>query len=390
MNPLIQFERISLPLLVVTVLVCLALSIKVEAGLHGPPPNCNTSDGFQALFSITTGVSDTAFGGEALFSDTTGSNNTAVGCDALEFNVGGDRNTATGNAALQSNTEGLGNTAVGWHALFLERTGSFSTAVGTSALESDTGAGDNSALGAAALRSNTTGLNNTAVGESALTSNTTGFDNIAIGEESGSLLTTGDWNIDIGNQGVAGEANTIRVGFAFDPDFDTGQNKTFIAGIRGITTGNADAVTVVIDSAGQLGTVSSSERFKKDIGPMDKASEAILALKPVTFHYKQDTKGIAQFGLIAEDVAKVSPDLVVRDKNGEIYSVRYDAVNAMLLNEFIKQHRKNEQQEATIAQLKSGMEALTATVKEQAAQIQRVSAQLEASRSAPQVADSNY
>src|SRR5205085_6668298 len=106
----------------------------------------------------------------------------------------------------------------------------------------------------------------------------------------------------------------------------------------------------VIDSSGQLGTVSSSERFKKDIGPMDNSSEAILSLRPVTFHYKNDSKGIPQFGLVAEEVAKVDPNLVVRDKDGHIYSVRYDAVNAMLLNEFLKEHHKMQELEAKMAQ----------------------------------------
>src|SRR5262249_10156728 len=175
------------------------------------------------------------------------------------------------------------------------------------------------------------------------------------------------------------------------------------AGIRGITTVNANAVPVVIDSAGQLGTVSSSERFKKKIKPMDRASEAILALKPVTFHYKSDDTNTPQFGLIAEEVAKASPDLVVRDDKGEIYTVRYEAVNAMLLNEFLKEHRKVEQQEATItqmkstaakqeatiAQLKSAMEALAAMVEEQEAQIQKVNAQLELSKPAPQTVLNN-
>ena len=142
---------------------------------------------------------------------------------------------------------------------------------------------------------------------------------------------------------------------------------------------------MLIDSAGQLGTMSSLRRFKHDIKPMHKASEAILALTPVTFHYKSDKTGTAQFGLIAKEVAAVNPDLVVRDEKGEIYTVRYDAVNAMLLNEFLKEHRKVQEQTATIAELKSGMEALTATMKEQAAQIQKVSAQLEASKPAPQV-----
>jgi hypothetical protein len=167
---------------------------------------------------------------------------------------------------------------------------------------------------------------------------------------------------------------------------DPAHTATYIAGISG-TAVVGDAV--VVDGNGQLGTVASAVRFKKEIRPMNKTSEAILALRPVTFEYKSDSKGTPQFGLIAEEVAKVNPDLVVRDRKGEIYSVRYEAVNAMLLNEFLKEHRKNEEQEKTIAELKSGMTVLAATVKEQAAQIQKVSAQLEAGRSAPQVVLNN-
>ena len=211
---------------------------------------------------------------------------------------------------------------------------------------------------------------NTAVGNSALLSNTTGSSNIALGASAGITITAGDRNIDIGNTGVAADTDTIRIG--------TIQTRTFIAGIRGVTTGNNNAVPVFIDSNGQLGTTSSSRRFKKEIKPMNSTSEAILALKPVTFHYKSDKTNTPQFGLIAEDVAAVKPDLVVRDENGEIYTVRYEAVNAMLLNEFLKEH-------STVQELKNEIAALTATVKEQAAQIQKVSAQLEASKPAPQV-----
>src|SRR4029077_14230527 len=185
---------------------------------------------------------------------------------------------------------------------------------------------------------------------------------IALGGAAGDQITTGDDNIDIGNNGQFPDSRTIRIGQV--------QTRTFIAGIRGVTTGTADAIPVLIDSLGQLGTTSSSRRFKKQIKPMDNASEAILALNPVTFHYKSDTTGTPQFGLIAEDVADVNPDLVVRDENGEIYTVRYDAVNAMLLNEFLKEHHKNEEQEATIARQQKQINAL-------AAALEKVSDQLE-------------
>jgi hypothetical protein len=221
---------------------------------------------------------------------------------------------------------------------------------------------------------NTTGRANTATGNGALVNNTIGSFNIALGNGAGTNLTTGSNNIDIGALGVAGESNTTRIG-------NINQTSTFIAAIRGVTTGVADAIPVVIDSTGQLGTISSSRRYKNDIRTMDKASEAILALKPVTFHYKTDNTNTPQFGLIAEEVGAVNPDLVVRDKNREIYTVRYDAVNAMLLNEFLKEHRKVEQLkkdfESRIAEQQRQIETLTAG-------LQKVSAQLEVSKAAPQ------
>ena len=185
----------------------------------------------------------------------------------------------------------------------------------------------------------------------------------------GGNLTIGDSNIDIGNAGVAAEANTIRVGTQGN------QRRAFIAGISGTAVTGSP---VVVNASGQLGVAASSERFKDEIKRMDKASEAVLALQPVTFRYKKniDPDGVPQFGLVAEEVAKVNPDLVARDAKGEVYTVRYEAVHAMLLNEFLKEHRKNEEQEKTIAELKSGMTTLAATVKAQASQIQKVSAQL--------------
>jgi hypothetical protein len=278
--------------------------------------------------------------------------------------------------ALFSNTSGTNNTATGYQALF-----------------SNTGF-SNTANGYLALNKNTTGSGNTANGASALFSSTTGFGNFALGVSAGFSLTTGDLNIDIGNLGLPGEANTIRIGASGS------QARAFIAGIRDVTTGNANAITVVIDSAGQLGTMSSSRRFKKEIKPMDSASEAILGLKPVTFHYKSDNTGTPQFGLIAEEVAEVYPDLVGRNPEGQPGSVRYEQVNAMLLNEFLKEHRKVEKLEAAIAQQRKDfeattaqqqkrMEAVTARLEEQATQIQKVSAQLEVKKPAPKVVRNN-
>ncbi len=264
-------------------------------------------------------------------------------------------------------------TAAGYQALFSNTIGTENTAVGDEALHDNTVGFRNTASGQDALSNNTTGANNTANGFAALGGNTSGSSNIALGFLAGNGVTTANDVIAIGTNGT------------------NVSNSCFIGNIRDVQTQNADAIPVLVDSAGQLGTQSSSRRFKHEIKPIDRASEAILALKPVTFRYKSDTKGTPQFGLVAEEVAEVNPDLVVRDENGEIYTVRYDAVNAMLLNEFIKEHRrveeqerkmseqscKAQEQEATIAELKKGIEILTAQFKEQAAEIHKVSAQLE-------------
>jgi trimeric autotransporter adhesin len=245
-------------------------------------------------------------------------------------------------------------------------------------------------VGDNALLNLTSGRDNTAIGFDALINNTTGSSNIALGPSAGVSITTGKDNIYIGNKGTAGKSNTIHIGTNGIQKF------TFIAGISGATV--ASGVGVMVDTNGHLGTIESSARFKEAIKPMDKASEAILALQPVTFRYKQelDPEGIPQFGLVAEQVEKVNPDLVARDDQGKPYTVRYEAVNAMLLNEFLKEHRKVETLEATVAQLKStvarqqeGMQVFTATLKEQASQIQKVSAQLEVTKPAPQIVANN-
>jgi len=391
-----------------------------------PPPDGgyaggNTAEGQNALLSLTTGADNTAVGFLALSGMKDGKFNTALGAGTLLFNVA-DENTATGAGALLSNTVGSFNTADGAFALFLNTEGTVNTGIGDRALFSNTIGGNNTATGATALFSNTIGSDNTAngatalenntvgtnntadgaftllnnvsgnfnsaVGANALSNNRNGSNNIALGFFAGANVVAGNNNIDIGSQGITDESNTIRIG--------DGQRQAFVAGIRGATTTNADAIPVVIDSAGQLGTAGSSRRFKKEIEPMNKTSEAILALKPVTFHYRNDKTGTPQFGLIAEEVAEVNPNLVVHDKNGEIYTVRYDAVNAMLLNEFLKEHKKVEQQQANIAELKStvarqqkGMEVLTAQLKEQAAQIQNVTARIEAGKLAPRLVLNN-
>ena len=336
----------------------------------------NTAIGANALYFNTTGCCNTAIGLNALNSNTTGSQNTATGDSALASNTIGFSNTATGNLALSANTTGVVNTANGAFALLLNTAGNRNTADGEEALFSNTTGNGNTASGNLALSANTTGDNNTATGHNALSSNTTGSFNIALGTEAGRNLTTGSNNIDIANRGVAGEANTIRIGTR------ERHTNTFVAGISGATV--PTGVAVIVDADGHLGTTTSSARFKEAIEPMDKASETILALKPVTFRYKHelDPDGIPQFGLVAEEVEKVNPDLVARDGKGKPYTVRYDAVNTMLLNEFLKEHRKNEEQEATIARQQKQIEALTAG-------LQRVSAQLELTKPAPQTVLNN-
>jgi hypothetical protein len=355
----------------------------------GGYPNFNTAEGENALFSLTTGVFNTALGGQALFSNTNGNTNTAVGLNAL-FSNKGSQNVAVGGQALQSNTTGFQNAAIGWRALFMNTIGFHNTATGPEALLRNTTGNHNTATGDLALGSNTTGNFNTTDGAHSLVLNTTGTLNIVLGFAAGQNLTTGSNNIDVANGGVAAESNTIRIGnqVAFsdmDGIMHPAHTKTFIAGIHGVAVTGA---AVVVSSSGQVGVAPSSARFKDEIKPMDKASEAILALKPVTFRYKKelDPEGIPQFGLVAEQVAKVNPDLVAHDAKGKPYTVRYEVVNAMLLNEFLKEHRKVQELEATVAQQHKGIEVLAAQLKEQALQIQKVSAQLELSTSTPQMA----
>jgi len=345
----------------------------------------NTANGAFALFFNTSGQANTAIGRDALLQNTTGTGNTATGHGALTNNIDANGNTADGFFALHDNTAGAQNTAIGQQALAIDQADD-NTATGFQALFSNTSGFFNTATGSGALQDNDIGAGNTAVGYFALHNNITGGGNIAIGVGAGTNITGGDNNIYIGNVGLAGDSNTTRIGIA-----KTTQ-RTFINGIRGVTTGINDAVNVVIDSAGQLGTISSSRRFKTDIKPMDNASGSILALKPVTFQYKSQKDAKPQFGLIAEEVAEVNPDLVVRDESGEIYTVRYDAVNAMLLNEFLKEHKafveeqcKVQEQEATIAQLKEEVGTVVAHLKEQDSKIQRVSDQVEASNPAAQM-----
>jgi hypothetical protein len=379
MNPLIQLKKATL--LILVALLCFGFLPRAQA--VSPPPDgayagANTAEGGSGtLFSLTTGTNNTAIGSQALFSLTTGVQNTAVGAQALKSNTA-VQNTADGFQALALNTTGFGNTATGWRALVANTTGLHNTADGFSALLRNTMGSHNTASGDDALSANTTGSFNTVDGAHSLVVNSTGSGNTVLGFGAGNSVTTANNVICIG-------ANVAGVNVT---------NSCFIGNIFGADATGGDPV--FITSNGKLGTINppSSARFKEEIKPMSKASEAILALKPVTFRYKKefDPNGVPQFGLVAEEVERVSPDLVKRDRDGKLQTVRYDAINAMLLNEFLKEHRKVEQQEATIAQLKKDFRAtvaqLTTRLDEQAAQIQKVSAQLEASKAAPQVVNS--
>src|SRR6266496_5577936 len=332
------------------------------------PENC--AFGAYALFANTTATRNSAFGWGALALNTIGSDNTAVGDSGLISNTTGGRNTAVGSGALYSSDTNSENTAIGYKALYssqgIQFTANSNTAIGSQSLASQLSpANFNTAIGAQALFGHIGNDGNTAVGYQALYSDAAGSYNIALGTGAGYNLT-GDNNIDIGNSGVAAESNTIRIG-------TTGtQTATYVAGIFGATV--TDGAPVLVDTNGHLGTAVSSARFKDHIKPMDKASEAILALKPVTFRYKKelDPNGIPQFGLVAEDVAKVNPDLVARDAKGELYTVRYEAVNAMLLNEFLKEHATVQELKKEIAALKAGLQKLSARIDQGAPPLQTV------------------
>lgn len=323
--------------------------------------NFNTASGIAALQFNTTGDYNTASGASALASNKGGYYNTAAGFEALESNTGGYYNTATGSFALSANTSGESNTAAGFQALFSNTSGYFNTATGLAALYYNVTGTRNAADGAYALNANTTGAENAAFGHGALRSITIGNANIAVGFEAGHILTTGSYNIDIGNIGASSDNNTIRIGT------EGQQAKTHIAGIYDNTS--VVGIGVVIDSSGQLGTVSSSERFKTDIAPIGSGTEKLQQLRPVTFHYKTDTQGTLRYGLIAEEVAKVYPELVVRDKNGRIDGVQYDELAPMLLNELQKEHAvvatlvaQHESDAAKLALLEQRLASIQATV----------------------------
>ena len=399
MNRLIQCKTTILPLLIAGVLACFGLLSKAAAVVPAPDggyPGGNTAEGQNALLSRTTGGFNAAIGWLSLRGLTTGSFNTGVGAGTLALN-NADQNTATGAGALLSNTIGSFNTAHGAFTLFTNTEGGGNTANGVQALFHNTIGNANTATGEFALFNNTSGNDNTADGDSALVNNVTGEGNVAIGSQALHSNTAGSANTAVGGGALFSSTGTgnIAIGFNAGNNVSTassviciglpGQdvsNSCYIGNIFNVTSSGGTAV--FINSDGKLGTTTSSKRFKKEIKPMDKASEAIFALKPVSFRYTKDVDraGTSQLGLVAEDVEKVSPDLVVRDKEGKPYSVRYDQVNAMLLNEFLKEHRKVESLEATVLQQQKQIEAL-------AVGLQKVNAQLEVIRPAPQTALNN-
>jgi uncharacterized coiled-coil protein SlyX len=363
-------------------LACFAFSPQLRAACDSPDPGCpggNLAEGFLALQSLTTGFYNTGIGTYALLSLTDGNFSTATGAGALFSNTANE-NTAVGVGALFKNIDGSDNNAVGAFALFNNVSGSFNNAHGRDALLNSTG-DQNNAMGDDAMFFNTTGSFNTAVGDDALDNNVDGNSNIAIGDEAGSSLGPS-------------VNNCIAIGAPGAGPFATFDNTCFIGQIFGQAVSDPGSqVPVFVDQFNNVGVFNmSSRKLKHDIQPMDKASETLYQFKPVTFKYNSDWKGTTQYGLIAEEVAEVDPQLVVRGRDGEIMAVHYEQINNMLLNEFLKEHKKVEAQQATIAELKStvaqqqkGMDVLTAQLKEQAEQIQKVSARLEVSKPAAKV-----
>jgi uncharacterized coiled-coil protein SlyX len=368
----------------------------VNPAPDGCYPNFTTAEGCNALGSLTTGAGNTGVGWFSLFSNTTGNfntgvgagalalnntdNNTAVGAGALFLNTTGTDNTAVGANALVHNADGSENNAFGTNALFGNVEGAFNNAHGRNALVAST-ASENNAFGDLAMENNTSGSSNTAIGDDALRNNVDGSGNVAIGDEAGTGLGPSV------NNGIA-------IGAPGDGPFATFDETCFIGHIFGEAVSDPGSqVPVYVDRFNNVGVFNTSSRkLKHDIQPMNKASETLYQFKPVTFKYNSDWKGTTQYGLIAEEVAEVDPQLVVRGRDGEIMAVHYEQINNMLLNEFLKEHKKVEAQQATIAELKStvaqqqkGMDVLTAQLKEQAEQIQKVSARLEVSKPAAKV-----
>ena len=429
-------QKLNLIRLILPLLVCLGLAPMAQAvgpDTDGNIPPGNNGEGVGVLVNLTTGIWNTGTGFEALNQDTAGQQNTATGLRALTNNISGGYNTgtgvyalfdntfgffntATGGYSLAHNTEGDSNTANGYSALYFNTTGAVNTATGHAALYRNNIGVGNVANGFQALLNNTTGTFNTANGWNALADNiagiwnvadgafalgdaTSGSYNVAVGVEAGQNVTSGDNNVFLGRtsgDNTTTASNVVCIGSGADGE--NFSNRAYIPNIAVFVQPFVDDVVEFVTvrlSDGKLGRLASSRRYKEDIKPLGDASELIYKLKPVSFRYKktpEQQSGSRDYGLIAEDVAEVDSKLAIRNSQGEIESIRYTAIYNMMLNEFLKEHQKVEAQQATIAELKStvtqqqkGMEVLTAQLKEQAAQIQKVSAQLETSKPAPQV-----
>ncbi|MBI3796749.1 MAG: tail fiber domain-containing protein [Deltaproteobacteria bacterium] len=369
----------------------------------GGPPNPtdsdagdNTAGGTNALVNTVpnlldnTGLRNTAFGAEALTSNTAGTNNSALGTFALQGNTEGGDNTGIGAFALHSNTKGSSNTGIGQSALFSNTVGTSNSALGAFALQSNTqGTGNtafgtftlnsstgnnNTGIGSDVLLNNTTGHSNTALGAGALHNITTSSNNIALGSEAGVALTSGNKNIYLGHRGRASESKTMRLG--------SGQTRTFISGIEGTPLSGS---MVLIDSKGQLGVPVSSARYKQAIHGMGERSRGVLKLRPVTFRYKQDASARRQYGLIAEEVVKVYPELVTRGADGQVESVQYHELIPMLLNELQYQQQQLTTQSQQVAELRAQNARLQeALVQQSAALAERLERlEAEAAQAAP-------
>jgi Chaperone of endosialidase len=408
-------------------ILALAFSFLPTTQAVAPPPDGgypggNTAEGQDALFSLTIGTFNTAIGFSALHSNDLGNLNTAIGAGALFATADSVMNTAVGAGALLLNTGGTGNTATGAFALINNRSGTGNTAIGNQALQNNVDASGNTAVGSLAMLANTDGSTNTALGDNVLRSNTTGGHNTAVGESSLFSTTASDGNTAVGEFALFlldGGSNNIALGTDAGQMLQTGDgnlyigadipgqmsesNHTYISNINTTSVSGAGTDTVTVDlMTGLLGHLSSSRRYKEEIKSMDSASETLYRLKPVTFRYKKEINPsqTLEYGLVAEDVAEADPNLAIRNKNGEIESVRYTAVNAMLLNEFLKEHRRVEGLKSAMAQQRKDFEtaisqqqettkALVARVNEQEARIQSVSARIEAHESETKILVNN-
>ena len=347
--------------------------------------NFTTAEGCKALFSLNTGTGNTGLGWYSLFSNTMGSFNTGVGAGTLALN-NHDNNTAVGALALFLNTIGENNAAVGANALVHNDNGSNNNAFGANALFDNTGGSFNNAHGRNALDSNVTGFENNAFGDLALETNVSGNSNTAMGDDALRNSVDGSFNVAIGDEAgtsIVHGSNMVAIGARGDGPWADSPHTCFIGSIYNQVVSDPDSQQAVyVDQFNVVGVFNSSRRYKHEIEPMDKASEKLYRLNPVTFKFKSDWKSTTQYGLIAEEVAELDPQLVAHGKGGEITTVHYHKINAMLLNEFLKEHEKIYELQKTVAQQQMGMETLTAQLKEQAAQIQKVCTQLEMSQPA--------